>query len=82
LLAAKRRVLQVFGCEEYFDLLTIQALELPFFELFGARQVADVLGVIGHFGRGCYPRIVDVLEVAIETVPIEFLGRHYPSTRS
>jgi hypothetical protein len=76
LLAAKRQVLQVFGFEEYFDSLTIQALKLPFFELFGPRQVADVLGAIDQFSQGRNPEIVYVLEVAIETVPIEFLGRH------
>ena len=47
--------------------------KLPLFELFGTRQVADVLSAIDHFGRGRYSEMGDALEVAIETVPIAFV---------
>ena len=75
-MVSKRQVLQVFGCEEGFDLLKTQPSNCRFFELFGARQVAEVLGAIDHFGRGHYPEMGDALEVATETVPIAFWVRH------
>ena len=67
---------RIFGSDEYEYSHTIPAAYIAaFFELLGARQVTDILGAIDHFGRGRYQEIVNALDTAKETMPIEFWSR-------
>ena len=68
---------RIFGSNEYEYSHTIPTLfVMSFFELLGAKQVTDILGAIDHFGRSRYPEIVEALEKAKGTMPIEFWSRH------
>ena len=68
---------RIFGSNEYEYSHTIPTLfVMSFFELLGAKQVTDILGAIDHFGRNRYPEIVEALEKAKGTMPIEFWSRH------
>lgn len=63
----------IFGFVEYEYSHTIPAAYIAaFFEILGAKQVTDILGAIDHFGRLRYPEIIDALEKAKETVPVQF----------
>ncbi len=67
---------RIFGSDEYEYSHTIPAEFVDaFFELLGARQVTDILGAIDHFGRGRYSEIVNALEEAKKTIPIQFWSR-------
>ena len=68
---------RIFGSNEYEYSHTIPTLfVMSFFELLGAKQVTDILGAIDHFGSSRYPEIVEALEKAKGTMPIEFWSRH------
>ena len=67
---------RIFGSNEYEYSHTIPtSFVMSFFELLGAKQVTDILGAIDHFGRSRYPEIVEALEKAKGTMPIEFWSR-------
>ena len=71
------KVERFFGTDEYEFVHTVPPAFLGlFFSMLGVVRFDNPLDAIREFGGNNYERLADVLELAIETMPIKFWSRH------